>query len=56
MLILSHGKVQISMINSCMSLWEEFPDMEKESKREARAEAVEKRLIGPGRPPGPGKP
>ena len=35
-------------------MWEEFPDLEKETKKEQRAEAA--RLKGPGRPPGPPKP
>ena len=42
--------------DSVAAMWEEFPDLEKESKREQRAEAAEKRLQGPGRPPGLPKP
>ena len=41
---------------SVAAMWEAMPDLEKETKREMRAEAAEKRLKGPGRPPGPGRP
>ena len=41
---------------SVAAMWAEMPELEKETKREQQADAAEKRLKGPGRPPGPGKP